>query len=82
MFMVYVICKNEEADDSLWPGDLEEDSTTFSNRLELYQEAGPLENPVGFMDCQRHRSSPVWKCVQKNIWKLGGQIFVQEKPVK
>lgn len=81
---VCVICKNEEADGPLWLADLEEDSVTFNNRLELYQEAVPLENPVGFLDCQRHRSSPVWIQVQKktkqnrNIRTLWGKHFTKK----
>lgn len=37
-----------------------------SSRLQRHHEAVPLENPVGFIDCQRHRSSPIWKQVRKH----------------
>lgn len=66
---LYVICKNEEVDGLLWPGGLEKNN----KRLEVHQ-AVPLENPVGFMDCQRHRSSPKW-FIRNNIREIMIQYF-------
>lgn len=37
----------------------------LSNSLLGLCQQVPLENPVGFIDCQRHRSSPAWKGVQR-----------------
>lgn len=55
---VYMMCKNE----TLMVGFV----SVIWTKIHQWQTAGAAENPLGFMDCQRHRSSPAWETKHKD----------------